>query len=167
MRTHTTSWDADGGQPDGKGGFSDDVASGDRAVRAGDDRSGRPAVRAVTAVADVTDHDPRSVPAPQAARADGSRPGKGPPLAPPKTTRACEPCHCPRSSGWRSPGIARSYEPGQHGLSFTNEDGKPIRPNPVLGGLAPGGPGRLPPDGTHFHDLRHYYASLLIRPASP
>jgi integrase len=41
-------------------------------------------------------------------------------------------------------------------------DGPTAAADPVLRRLAPGG-GRRDGDGVTFHDLRHYYASLLIR----
>ena len=62
--------------------------------------------------------------------------------------------------------LARHLElnvPGEDGLIFTGRDGKAIRRNRfnevwsatvLRAGL---------PKGTHFHHLRHYYASLLIR----
>jgi integrase len=55
------------------------------------------------------------------------------------------------------------FPPGERGLIFTNERGRPMRrnrfgevwrPAVVKAGLR---------EGTRFHDLRHYYASLLIR----
>ena len=56
-----------------------------------------------------------------------------------------------------------TFEPGPWELLFTNDRGGPInrtrfsdvwRPAAKLAGL---------PEGTTFHDLRHFYASLLIR----
>ena len=57
-----------------------------------------------------------------------------------------------------------AFEPGPDGLIFTNDRGEAISRTrfSVVWRRAVKSAG-LPEGDTHFHDLRHYYASLLIR----
>jgi len=50
-------------------------------------------------------------------------------------------------------------------LMFTTEDGEPIRRNALSRVWRPAVDAAGLPAGTTYHDLRHYYASLLIRHA--
>jgi integrase len=50
------------------------------------------------------------------------------------------------------------YPPGEHGLIFCQPDGRPLNRDKVVIAF-----GRAAPEGARLHDLRHYYASLLIR----
>jgi integrase len=51
-----------------------------------------------------------------------------------------------------------AFPPGEHGLIFCQRDGRPLNRDKVVLAFR-----KVAPDGTRLHDLRHYYASLLIR----
>jgi integrase len=56
-----------------------------------------------------------------------------------------------------------AYPPGPDGLIFTTAAGEPIRRTSFGGAWRPTVKAAGAPIETGFHDLRHYYASLLIR----
>jgi len=56
----------------------------------------------------------------------------------------------------------RSFEPGPHRLVFTNTRGLPLRRSTFGDTMRRAVTAGVVPDGTTFHDLRHFYASLLI-----
>jgi len=84
-------------------------------------------------------------------------------LAPPKTDSSVRTLPLP---DFVTSALARHlecFEPGEWGLLFTQPSGRPVsrtrfselwRATVTRAGL---------PAGLHYHDLRHYYASLLIR----
>jgi integrase len=51
-----------------------------------------------------------------------------------------------------------AFPPGEHGLIFTQRDGRALNRDKVVLAFR-----KAAPAGTRLHDLRHYYASLLIR----
>jgi integrase len=59
--------------------------------------------------------------------------------------------------------MAAAYPPGEHGLIFAQRDGRPLNRDKVVlafrGAVLEVGA----PAATRLHDLRHYYASLLIQ----
>jgi integrase len=85
-----------------------------------------------------------------------------PEFGPPKTKAGFRTIPMPRIVGETLAGHLTRYHPGPAGLVFTNTLGYPLRRNTAgemwhraagLAGL---------PDWATFHDLRHFYASLLI-----
>jgi integrase len=91
-------------------------------------------------------------------------PGKPPFLAPPKTAASLRTVPLPAVVLEVLARHFAAFPVGEHQLLFTNDREEPIsrtrfseavwRPAIARAGL---------PRGTRFHDLRHYYASLLIR----
>ena len=91
-------------------------------------------------------------------------PGKAPYLAPLKTQASYRTVPLPSVVLDALASHLGAHPAGEAGLIFTDDCGLPIRRNrfsdsvwlPAVkaAGLAP---------GVHFHDLRHFYASLLIR----
>lgn len=91
-------------------------------------------------------------------------PGREPYLAPPKTAASVRTVPLPRVVVNSLAAHLAGYPPLGDGFVFTTERGRPLRrtrfsaqawqPAVAASGL---------PAGTHFHDLRHFYASLLIR----
>jgi integrase len=91
-------------------------------------------------------------------------PGREPYLAPPKTAASVRTVPLPRVVVDSLAAHLAEYPPQGEGFVFTNDGGRPLRrtrfsdqawqPAVAAAGL---------PTGTHFHDLRHFYASLLIR----
>ncbi len=91
-------------------------------------------------------------------------PGREPYLAPPKTAASVRTVPLPRVVVDSLAGHLAEYPPLGDGFVFTTERGRPLRrtsfsaqawqPAVATAGLLA---------GTHFHDLRHFYASLLIR----
>jgi integrase len=91
-------------------------------------------------------------------------PGRPPYLAPPKTAASHRTIPLPKVVIDALAEHLGRFGTGDDELVFTTEQGHPIRrtgysaqvwiPSVARAGL---------PKGTHFHDLRHYYASLLIR----
>jgi integrase len=51
-----------------------------------------------------------------------------------------------------------AFPPGEHGLIFTQRDGRALNRDKVVLAFR-----KAAPPGTRLRDLRHYYASLLIR----
>jgi len=89
-------------------------------------------------------------------------PGAPPRLAPPKTDASRRTVPLP---GIVVDGLARhlsAFPAGPEGLVFTAADGAGVRRNRFgeVWRRAVAAAGM--PEGTHFHDLRHFYASLLI-----
>lgn len=90
--------------------------------------------------------------------------GRPPYLAPPKTAASHRTIPLPTVVVDALAEHLTRFGPGEEDLVFTTPLGRPIRrtnfsatvwiPSVARAGL---------PKGTHFHDLRHYYASLLIR----
>lgn len=62
---------------------------------------------------------------------------------------------------WRDAAGREAREPVE--LVFTTEDGEPMRRSHVSRAWRPAVERAGLPEGTSFHDLRHYYPSLLIR----
>jgi integrase len=56
-----------------------------------------------------------------------------------------------------------AYPPGEHGLLFTNTRGGMPNRDDMARAFRAAALEAGAPDGTRLHDLRHYYASLLIR----
>lgn len=91
-------------------------------------------------------------------------PGAPPQIAPPKTAASYRTVPLPQVVVDALAAHLAAFPAGASGLVFTSPEGFPIRrtrfsetvwrPAMKRAGL---------PMGTHFHDLRHYYASLLIR----
>jgi integrase len=89
--------------------------------------------------------------------------GREPFLAPPKTSASARTVPLPQAVLDALAAHLAAYPAADDGLVFTNEYGRPIR-RTAFGStwratVAAGGA----PAGTGFHDLRHFYASLLIR----
>ena len=90
-------------------------------------------------------------------------PGRGPEFAPPKTDASNRVVPLPETVAEALAAHLAKWPAGEDGLLFTNDRGEPIqRPRfsefwrPAREAVG------LPKDRT-FHDLRHFYASLLIR----
>ncbi len=90
-------------------------------------------------------------------------PGAPPYLAPPKTDASRRSVPLPSVVVDALARHLTSYRPGQHGLVFTTEQGGPIRRTSFSTIWRPAAKTAGLPDGSGFHALRHYYASLLIR----
>lgn len=90
--------------------------------------------------------------------------GSGPEFGPPKTPASERTIPLPRVVVEALAAHLAEFPPGEHGLVFPDKDGSPMRrtafsrdvwvPMRTAAGL---------PDRVTSHDLRHYYASLLIR----
>ena len=90
-------------------------------------------------------------------------PGKEPYLGPPKTQASQRTIPVPNVVTEALASHRERFQPGPWGLVFTSELGAPIR-RQNFGRMWRGAVARAGlPTGTRFHDLRHYYASLLIR----
>ncbi len=84
-----------------------------------------------------------------------------PALAPPKTLASVRTVPLPDVASIALAEHLRTYPPGAEGLVFANERGQAIRRNRFAEMWTRATRDVAP--GAHFHDLRHYYASLLIR----
>lgn len=84
-------------------------------------------------------------------------PGLEPFLAPPKTSASVRTVPLPQAVLDALAAHLAAYPAA--GLVFANEHGRPIRPTAFGSTWRAAGA----PHGTGFHDLRHFYASLLIR----
>jgi hypothetical protein len=90
--------------------------------------------------------------------------GRAPFLAPPKTAASVRQVPLPGTVVDTLAAHLAEFEPGELGTVFSGEGGEPLRRNrfservwrPAVAAA------HLRP-GTRFHELRHYYASLLIR----
>lgn len=91
-------------------------------------------------------------------------PGREPFLAPPKTAASHRTVPLPQVVVDALAAHMAAFPPGPDGLIFANEKGEPIRRNRFSDGVwLPAVDRASLPKGTHFHEARHYYASLLIR----
>ncbi len=88
----------------------------------------------------------------------------GPPyLAPPKTDASRRTVPLPAVVVEALARHLEQYPVGPEGLVFTNDQGEAIRRNHWTDVWRPAAEAAEMPVGTTMHDLRHYYASLLIR----
>jgi len=89
--------------------------------------------------------------------------GRAPYVAPPKTAASHRIVPVPQLVVDAIAEHMVRFPPGDDGLLFTNRDGKPWRRNRFgeVWRIAVA-EAKLPP-GTRFHELRHFYASLLLR----
>lgn len=56
-----------------------------------------------------------------------------------------------------------AFPPGEHGLLFTDPDGSPLHRDRVTRAFRRAVQAAGAPEATRLHDVRHFYASLLIR----
>lgn len=89
--------------------------------------------------------------------------GTYPRLAPPKTAASVRRVPLPAVVVDALAGHLADFSPGGDGLIFTNQRGEPIRRTRFSDDWRPAVARAGLPVGTRFHDLRHFYASLLIR----
>lgn len=90
--------------------------------------------------------------------------GAPPRLAPPKTAASYRTVPLPDVVLDELARHLARFPVGESGLVFTNNAGAPLRRNRFSEGVwQPAVRATDAPTGTHFHDLRHFYASLLIR----
>lgn len=90
-------------------------------------------------------------------------PGAGPELAPPKTDASYRSVPLPGVVVDALAAHLARWPVGESGLVFTTEDGDPIRRTAFSGAIWRPALKRAGLEGAKFHDLRHFYASLLIR----
>jgi integrase len=88
--------------------------------------------------------------------------GKAPYLAPPKTAASRRRVPLPDVVAGALSEHREAFPPGPEGLIFTDDLGRPIRRN-GFGKLWRVSVRDAGVDSMKFHDLRHFYASLLIR----
>jgi integrase len=89
--------------------------------------------------------------------------GSGPPVfGPPKTEASIRSVPLPDVVGEALAVHIERWPPGPDGLLFTNGSGGPIRRN-RFNEVWRSAARRADVEGLRFHDLRHFYASLLIR----
>jgi integrase len=89
--------------------------------------------------------------------------GRSPYLAPPKTAASHRTVPVPQLVVDALADHLANHPPRDDGLLFTDRDGKPWTRN-RFGEVWRSGVARAAlPHGTRFHELRHFYASLLIR----
>ena len=89
-------------------------------------------------------------------------PGSGPALGPPKTDASYRTVPLPDVVLEVLAAHLAEYPAGEEGLVFTNDRGEPIRRTRFSDVWRPA-VAEAGAVGLHFHDLRHFYASLLIR----
>jgi integrase len=89
--------------------------------------------------------------------------GLEPVLGPPKTRASVRVIPLPDVAVRALAAHLKAYPAGPSGLVFTREDGTPMRRTKWNRIWAPLRKRAGLPAGVTFHDLRHYYASLLIR----
>jgi len=90
-------------------------------------------------------------------------PGSGEPqFGPPKTAASGRTVPLPKVVGESLAAHLERRPATENGLIFTNERGGPLRRN-RFGEIWRAAASRAELDGLRFHDLRHFYASLLIR----
>jgi len=90
-------------------------------------------------------------------------PGGPPTLAPPKTDASYRKVPMPVVVVDALAAHLARWPAGESGLVFTTEDGDPIRRTAFSGAVWRPALKRAGLEGAKFHDLRHFYASLLIR----
>jgi integrase len=88
-------------------------------------------------------------------------PGGGPELAPPKTAASRRIVPLPDVVDALAAHLAR-FPAGADGFVFANDDGNPIRRTRFSDTWRPLVKRAGLPEGVGFHQLRHFYASLLI-----
>jgi integrase len=93
----------------------------------------------------------------------GLLPGAGPKLGPPKTAASYRTIPLPQVVVDALASHLTQFPVGSEGFVFTNEAGAPIRRTRFSDIWRPVVVAAKAPEGTGFHALRHYYASLLIR----
>lgn len=89
--------------------------------------------------------------------------GQAPKLAPPKTTASYRTIPLPGVVVDELAAHLATYPVGDSGLVFTNDAGEGIKRTRFSEIWRPAVAAAGAPDGTRFHDLRHFFASLLIR----
>jgi integrase len=89
--------------------------------------------------------------------------GQPPHLGPPKTKASYRAVPLPDVVLEALSGQVSAFGTGEHDLIFPNVDGRPIRRTRFSEIWRPAVARAGLPKGTRFHDLRHFYASLLIR----
>lgn len=89
--------------------------------------------------------------------------GKAPFLAPPKTAASHRTVPVPRLVVDALVDHMATFPPGKDGLLFTNREGTPWRRNRFGEVWRAAVAHAELPTGTRFHELRHFYASLLLR----
>jgi integrase len=89
--------------------------------------------------------------------------GKEPYLSSPKTASSHRTVPVPQLVIDALADHIAAFPPGDGGLLFTNRDGKPWRRNRFNDAWRSTVARAKLPTGTRFHELRHFYASLLIR----
>ncbi len=89
--------------------------------------------------------------------------GQEPLLGPPKTAASVRVVPLPQVVLDELAAHVATYEPGKWGLLFTTPNGGPIWRSTWSQTWSTAVRRAGLPAGTRFHDLRHYYASLLIR----
>ena len=90
-------------------------------------------------------------------------PGGPPRLAAPKTPNSSRTVPLPDTVTTALAWHLERFEPGEHGLVFTQEDGSPIGRNRFGDVWRAAVKKAEQPSTVRFHDLRHFYASALIR----
>lgn len=91
-------------------------------------------------------------------------PGAPPQIAPPKTEASYRTVPLPQVVVDALAAHLAAFPAGPSGLVFTTPAGEPIRRTAFSANVWRPAVARAGlPAGTHFHDLRHYFASLLIR----
>ncbi len=90
-------------------------------------------------------------------------PGREPYLAPPKTEASVRVIPLPRVAVETLAAHLAAFPAGPDGFVFTSDLGRPIRRTAFSSIWRPAVAAACAPEGTGFHALRHYYASLLIR----
>jgi integrase len=89
--------------------------------------------------------------------------GRPPSFGPPKTPASVRSIPLPNVVVDALAAHLASFPPGPDGLVFTTEGGNPIRRTSFGDVWRTAVKVTKAPAGTGFHELRHYYASLLIR----
>jgi integrase len=84
-------------------------------------------------------------------------------FGPPKTAASVRTIPMPQVVADALAAHLTTYEPGPDGLIFTTEAGNAVRRTRFSDKWRTAVKGAGLPKGTRFHDLRHFYASLLIR----
>ncbi len=91
-------------------------------------------------------------------------PGRPPELGPPKTAASVRIIPIPAFLCEELASHLAEFGTGEQGLVFTDDRGRPLRRNRFSESIwRPAAKAVGVPQGTVFHSLRHYYASLLIR----
>ena len=89
-------------------------------------------------------------------------PGAGPEFGPPKTDASYRTVPLPQVVVDELAAHLARWPAGESGLIFTNDQGEPIR-RTRFSDVWRSAVKAAKVDGAKFHDLRHFYASLLIR----